>query len=112
MNDDIAERGFTERRGDLALYHFVGEVVERVFALPPSGIARRMPLERYPKIAAAVAEHHDRTRRRIDARRARFGPDCRVIARERDRGAKVETVARGGRANRGEYRGRVRQICK
>ena len=113
MDDDgVAERGFAQRRRDLAFDHLAGEIVERIFALPPSGVARRVPLERRPEIAAAIAEHHDRARRRIDERRARLGLNRRVIARERDCGAQVKPVERGGRANRGEYRSRVRQFCK
>ena len=66
MNDGVAERGIAERLGDFAIDHLAGEVVERIFALPPSRIARRMPRKRRPEIAAAIAEHHDRARRRID----------------------------------------------
>src|SRR5438067_1779359 len=82
------------------LDHVAGEVVERIFTLPPSRIARRVTLERCPEIPAAIAQYHDRTRRRIDERRARIGLHRGVILREWERGKEVEPVARGCGAKR------------
>src|SRR5579864_3180095 len=88
---DLAERDKIERRagalewisGDashtrcadgcrnVALDYFTSEVVQRIRAIPPSGITRGVGLERIPERAAAVADHHDRASIGIDRRRAR-----------------------------------------
>ena len=103
VHDGVTERGLAQRRGDLALDHLASEIVERIFTLRPSGVARGVALERRPKVAATVTQHHDRACRRIDQRRARVGLHRGIISRERERGAQVEAVARGGRAHGGEY---------
>src|SRR5215472_9938456 len=67
MHDRIVERGFAQRSRNSAFDQFACEVVERVIAREPSRMTLGVTLERLPKRAAAVAQHHDRTGRWIDS---------------------------------------------
>src|ERR1700730_17924601 len=71
VNGGASQARCAEWGGDLALDHFAGEVGERIFAVPPSGVARGGAFDRVPKRAAAVADYHDRPCERIDRRGAR-----------------------------------------
>src|SRR5260370_39961313 len=81
VNGGASQARGADRGGEVALDNFAGKVVERIFAIPPSGITRRVGFQRVPQRAAAVAGDDDRTRKRIASRRAREFLDRVHVAR-------------------------------
>ena len=88
-----------ERRRDVAFDDDAREIIERVVARHPAGILFRVPFECFPKSAAAVADHDDRSRARCDGVNLIFGFHGGVVSIGRRRGYQIQTAGRGCRSN-------------
>src|SRR5271170_3589735 len=111
IDGGASQARFANGRGEVALDHFAGEVVERIFAIPPSGIARCVRLERGPQRTSAVADDDDRSGRGIDRRCARNLLDGSVVTRDGSRRNQVKSVRSGGAADFNERRRHRESYC-
>src|SRR5271155_1882256 len=111
VDGGASQTRFANGRGEVALDHVAGEVVEWIFAIPPSGVARWLRLERGPQRPSAVADDDDRSGRGIDRRCARNLLDRGVVTRDGSRRNQVESVRCGGAADFIERRRHRESYC-